>query len=324
MPKIATVGPSCASGVWAVLAASLAIAGGFRGAARADSNDPALRPREIYQALNALRVDPAQIYSVSDVRLRRDSVSLTFSEGTLGFIEAYDGRVTGAVFSGRGHIGGNLRDPAERQSLAHFLGVPLLDQAFSGAYLRFDDDSAAEILEQLRHAGSSPETDDSFAAMWNKSLPNLNPTQSVRLLLDWTAETPAPYFYAELLDDRLGAFDVLVDARRADSVLIGQERWANGNHYYDTWAAFEGADTPPAAPTFAPISYTIDTKIDTDGSLQGTATIEIRADHAGERGVAVGLSRFLTRAIRAGCRWPRARFFPERLSGRRSIGAARR
>ena len=96
-----------------------------------------LRPREIYQALNALRVDPTQIYPVSDLRLRRDAVSLTFSDGTIGFLEAYDGRVTGCVFSGRGHVSANLRDPAERQSLAHFLGVPLLDQNFSGAYLRF-------------------------------------------------------------------------------------------------------------------------------------------------------------------------------------------
>ena len=286
-------------GYRAVLVASLAAASltifGSLGAAGAGSSVAAssIRPREIYQGLNAIRVDSTQIYPVSDLRLRRDAVSLTFSEGTIGLVEAYDGRVTGAVFSGLGHVSANLRDPAERQSLAHFLGVPLLNQNFSGAYLRFDDGSGDEILEQLRHAGSVPKTDDDFAATWNKSLPNLNPVQSVRLLLDWTAETPAPFFYAELLDDRIGAFDVLVDSRRTDSVLIGQERWASGNRYYDMWASFEGADTPAAAPAFAPVSYTIDTKINPDRSLDGTATIEFRAEHAGERGVVLGLSRFL-------------------------------
>ena len=104
----------------------------------------------------------------------------------------------------------------------------------------FDDGSADEILDQLRHAGAAPKADEDFAATWNKALPNLNPGQSTRLLLDWTAETPAPFFYAELLDDRLGAFDVLVDDRRTDSVMIGQERWANGNRFYDMWASFEG------------------------------------------------------------------------------------
>jgi hypothetical protein len=280
----------------AVLAALLATAGSVGAAAGTGSSAPAsaLRPREIYQALNALRVDATQIYSVTDLRLRRDAVSLTFSEGTIGFLEGYDGRVTGAVFSGRGHVGANLRDPAERQSLAHFLGVPLLDQTFSGAYLRFDDASADEILEQLRHTGAGPRSDDEFATTWNKSLPNLNPGQSTRLLLDWTAETPAPFFYAELLDDRLGAFDVLVDSRRTDSVLIGQERWANGNRYYDMWASFEGADTPPASSAFAPVSYAIETTIDPDKTLEGTATLELKAEHAGDRGIALELSRFLT------------------------------
>jgi Peptidase family M1 domain len=283
----------------AVLAASLAVAlltvpGSLAAQANSAPAASTLRLREIYQALNDLRVDPTQIYVVSDLRLRRDAVSLTFSEGTIGLIEAYDGRVTGAVFSGLGHVSANPRDPAERQSLAHFLGVPLLDQNFSGAYLRFDDGSADEILDQLRHVGSGAKPDDEFAATWNKSLPNLNPGQSARLLLDWTAVTPAPFFYSELLDDRLGAFDVLVDRRRADSVLIGQERWVKGNRFYDMWASFEGSDTPAAAPAFTPVSYTIDTKINQDNSLEASAIVDLRVEHAGERGIELGLSRYLT------------------------------
>src|SRR5258708_24488760 len=176
-------------------------------------------PREIYKALNALRVDPAQIYTVNEVRLRRDAVSLIFSEGTLGFLQAYDGRVTGAVFSGRGHVSANLRDRAEKKSLAHFLCVPLLDQNFSRAYLRFDDGSAEEVLDQLRNSGAQPRKADDFARTWDKSVANLNPDQTTRLVMDWVAETPVPYFYAELVDERLGAFDVLIDTRRTDSVL---------------------------------------------------------------------------------------------------------
>jgi hypothetical protein len=252
-------------------------------------------PREIYQALNALRVDASQIYAVNELRLRRDGVNFTFSDGTIGFLEAYEGRVTGVVFSGRGHVSANLRDPAEKQSLAHFLGVPLLDQTFSGAYIRFDDGSADEILNQLRHNGTTPRKDDDFAATWNKAFANLNPDESARLLLDWVAETPAPFFYAELLDERVGAFDILVDSRKTDSVLIGQDRWAGGNRYYDVWASFQGTDTlapPPRA--FVPVSYSIDTTIEGDRTLQGTTTIELRADRGGERGVALELSRFLT------------------------------
>jgi len=71
-------------------------------------------------------------------------------------LQAYDGRATGVVFSGRGHVSANLRDPAEKQSLVHFLGVPLLDQTFSRAYLHFDDGSGEEILDQLRRSSANP------------------------------------------------------------------------------------------------------------------------------------------------------------------------
>ena len=252
-------------------------------------------PREIYKALNALRVDTAQIYAVSEIRLRRDAVSLIFSEGILGLLQAYDGQVTGVVFSGHGHVSANLRDPAEKQSLVHFLGVPLLDQSFSRAYLRFDDGSAEEILDQLRHSGANPMNADDFASTWDKSLANLNPEQSTRLVMDRVAETPVPYFYAELVDERLGAFDVLIDGRRTDTVMIGQDRWAAGTHFYDVWASFAGSNTPtPAPPAFVPVSYTIDTTIENDRTIEGTTTIEVRAGGTGDRCVVLDLSRFLT------------------------------
>jgi Peptidase family M1 domain len=273
------------------LAASLCA---FAGAPPDDAG-PRKSPKEIYQALNALRVDAAQVYPVSDLRLRRDAVSLTFSEGTIGFLQAYDGRVTGAVFSGRGHISANLRDPAEKKSLAHFLGIPLLEHGFTDAYLRFDDGSAEELLDQLRRqvgGPASPKSDDVFVETWNKPLPNLNPGQSPRLLFDWVAETPAPYFYAELVDPQWGPFDVLLDNRRSDNVLIGQERWAEGKQYYDVWASYQGVEAP-VPPAFAGVSYSINTTIESDHTLDGAATIELRAERAGERGITLELSRFL-------------------------------
>src|SRR3981189_754816 len=101
----------------AVLAASLAMGACFpsRAAGGPDLPDAKQSPREIYKALTALRVDPGQIYAVSEIRLRRDAVSLIFSEGILGLMQAYDGGVTGVVFSGRGHGTANLPTPAKNK-----------------------------------------------------------------------------------------------------------------------------------------------------------------------------------------------------------------
>src|ERR1019366_5695298 len=79
----------------------------------------------------------------------------------------------------------------------------------------------------------------------------------------------------ELLDEQWGAFDILIDNRRADNVAIGQERWALGNRYYDVWASYKG-DATPAPSAFAPVSYSINTTIDADRTLNGAATIELR------------------------------------------------
>ncbi|MBZ5660176.1 MAG: hypothetical protein LAO08_07180 [Acidobacteriia bacterium] len=277
------------------LAALLSVAANLAAYAgpRPEDQAPAGSPHEIYQALNALRVDTTQIYPVDDIRLRRDAVSLTFSEGTIAFLQAYDGRVTGAVFSGRGHVSANLRDPAEKKSLAHFLGVPLLEHEFSGAYLRFDDGAAEDLLDQLRRKNAAPKADAVFTGNWNKPLANLNPEQSSRLLMDWVAQTAAPYFYAELIDEQWGAFDILVDARRSDNVMLGQERWAQGNRYYDVWASYQGGDAP-APPAFAPDSYAISTTIAADRTVDGAASIELRAQRGGERGIMLELSRYLT------------------------------
>src|SRR5260221_3333135 len=100
----------------AVLVASLAMGACFASLTAEcwSVRDSKQRPREIYKALNALRVDTTQIYAVSEIRLRRDAVSLIFSDGILGLLQAYDGRITGVVFSGRGHVSANLRDAAEK------------------------------------------------------------------------------------------------------------------------------------------------------------------------------------------------------------------
>jgi hypothetical protein len=266
----------------------------FARAATPPQSVDAANPRDVYKALNDLRVDPVQVYAVSNLPLRRAAVSLIFSDGFLGFLQAYDGRVTGIVFSGQGHITAIPGDPAEKQSLAYFQGVPVLDRSFSRAYLRFDDGAADDVLADLRSSGAQPLDQPEFVREWNKSVENLNPEQSSRLLMDFLSETPTPFFYANLLDDQLGAYDVLIDGRRRDSVLIGQRRWGNSNSSYSVWASFGGSSTRQALPAaFNPTSYEIETTIGADRILRGAVMIDLRAVGSGERGIELELSQSL-------------------------------
>ena len=258
-------------------------------------NPPApTEPRALYQALNALRPDPAHVYEVKNLNFRRDAVSLTLAEGKLAFFQPLGGRITGAVFLGRGHVIATPRESGERRSLARFLNVPILDQTFSRAYLRFDDDTASELQRLLQDSNTASTSDKEFADGWDSLAANLNPWHSLRLLMDWFSTDPLPYFYAALAGDSEGAFDVLVDQRRDEQLLFGQPRKENGALFYDLWASFRAQDpAATTAKTFAPLDYRVDTTIADDLSLEGKTTLRLKSVRAGERVVPLELSRNL-------------------------------
>jgi Peptidase family M1 domain len=251
-------------------------------------------PRALYDALNGLRVDPNRVYPAHDLSLRRDVVTLSFADGEIGFLQALDGRISGAVFTGSGHVIGLPHDAGERRSLAKYIGVPMVDQPITKAYLRFTDDSAAELMRQLQSDGAQATPDPAFTENWDKLVPGLAPSQSLRTMTDWLSTDPLPYFYALMESDRLGAFDVLVDPRREEQVTFGQPRGVNGIPSYDVWASFRSRDSnAQPVETFAPVSYAVDSTIKPDFSLDGKTTLRLKAVRGGERVIPLELSRTL-------------------------------
>jgi hypothetical protein len=251
-------------------------------------------PRVLYHALNGLRVNVDRVFEVHSLHLQRDVVRLTLNEGRLAFLEPIAGRVTGAVFTGRGHAIATPHDPGERRSLAQFLGVPILDLSFSRAYIRFDDDTASEIEQDLRDANSETVTDPAFSESWDPAIAALNPWHSLRIMLDLLSTNAVPYFYAAMASDSAGPFDMLLDPRREEQVVIGQSRITGGAEYYDVWASFRTADAPAATiPSLAALDYRVETTIADDLSLEGKTTLHVRALRSGERVVPLELSRNL-------------------------------
>src|SRR5260370_18476050 len=194
--------------------------------------------REAYDKLNALRVDPATLYEIEPanrIELRRGDVQFSFEQGKLVFLQLFEGRATGAVFLGRGHILAAPRDPVEKQQMAHFLGAPILDQDFTSACLRFTDDTAAELLRQLRAVQVSPQQDSAFAARWDPLLATLNTGQSLPVLFDSLSQTPQPYFFRAIDGVTTRPFDLILDPLRHYSLLLGQPKKKAGRTFYDVW-----------------------------------------------------------------------------------------
>jgi hypothetical protein len=273
----------------------LALPGRLRG-----TDAPDRDAHQLYAALNALRIDPATVYRLAAenrISLHRGDATLQLDEGKLAFFTALDGQITGAVFAGRGHVLAAPRDPVEKQQMGRFLGATVLDEDFTTAYLRFTDQTAQELLAELRNATLAPQTDIVLAAHWDAILRALNPQHTLRVLATQLSQNPQPYFYAALQGVVHGAFDVIYDQQRREPFVLGQPRTAGGQAegrvFYDAWVSYAlPGDATPEVP-FRASHYALEASIGANNVLEATATVQGQAETAGERLIAFELARTL-------------------------------
>jgi hypothetical protein len=253
-------------------------------------------PHDLFDAINTLQIDPAAVYDIARanrVELHRGDAVISFEEGKLAFFLPLDGLITGAVFSGRGHILAIPRDPVEKQQMGLFLGAPVLDQDFLTSYLRFTDGTADELLRQVHSAGLTPQPEDPFLRRWEQPLTRLNPLHSLRILFERLTLDPKPYFCANLDGTATGPFDVLLDSRREEPFLLGQSRKVGDKSFYDIWTSHKLPNSPAFPAAFRATHYSIETSILSNNSLVATATVQLRAETGTERFVSFQLSRAL-------------------------------
>src|SRR5437667_846143 len=254
-------------------------------------------PHELYDAVNGLTVDPSQVYRLvpeKRIELRRGDAVIALEEGTFAFFSPLHGRVTGAVFSGRGHVLAAPRDPVEKQQMGRFLGSPVLDEAFLSAYLRFTDGTAEELLFQFRKRNLASQTDTTFVSQWEPTLDRINGNYSLRILIDFLSPDPKPAFFARVDGVSTGAFDIVVDRRRDEPFLLGQTTKNASGTFYDTWMSHRLPDSPARPVAFRSLHYALEPSILSNNSLDATAVVGIRAETAKARVLAFELSRALT------------------------------
>jgi Peptidase family M1 domain len=253
-------------------------------------------PRELLTALNALAIDSQHVYTVSTkdrVELRKADTVLAFQDGKIAFFQSFEGRITGFVFSGIGHVVALPRDPVEKQQVARFFGVPVLDEQFLSAYVRFTDGTEQDLLRELQRGGLAPAVDEQFASLWRDSLDRLNPSHSLRILIEKYSNPPAPFFHAGLDGVVTGPLDILLDDMQHQNFSLGQPRTVGKATYYDVWSSYQTPGSTPFSMGIDTIRYRIDTTIHPDNSLEANASIEFRAAAVSQQFLGVQLSRAL-------------------------------
>ncbi|HYU45069.1 MAG TPA: M1 family aminopeptidase [Terriglobales bacterium] len=260
----------------------------------------------LYSRIGSVGLDERRVYRVREATIDRPNFHLDFDDGTLAFTEDICGRITGAYFEGEGEI--RLRPPnrVERESMALFTGMAILDEQFSSAYLRFNDDTAAVLQPFL----SPAEDGGDFVKQRNQMSRNLAASDALRLLLDFSHFLPTPsgtepmrefprLLHAHLLGGKLGAFEVFWDGANGEPVWAGQPRAKDEVLFFDTWTSFApSAAAGEASPARSGIdvsiaNFRIRAVVQPPRRLQASADIEVRVRSGGERTLVFELSRYL-------------------------------
>ena len=165
--KVTKVTVKSGKPAWAVLVlVFLAAVAAAQQPASPQTQGPA---ESLYLKLRSVGLDKARVFKIREAALDRASLHITLDDGTITFTEVAGGHVTGAFFQGYGEILLSPPNTMERASLARFTGAAILEESFSTAYFRFNDDLYAQLKPFLRTA------DDplAFATQWNMTAQNL-------------------------------------------------------------------------------------------------------------------------------------------------------
>ncbi len=270
----------------------------------------------LYRSLREVGLDPQKVYKIREAVIDREDVHLWLNDGVIAFTQTVAGRITGAYFEGDGEVLVRPPDRRERASLGLFTGLGVLDEHFTSVYLRFNDDTAADLQQYLRPYQDGAE----FVARTDTMVRQLAAHDAMRLAISFTSGPIEPkadagpppidrMLNARVGSPRLGAFDVYFDTRAPEQINVGQIKMVNDQPYYDLWMSFRMRSVRQAQPAgsqshgstgpvwtrdvFNVSHCKIDAAIESSLDLSADAVLEGVAGLSGPRIVLFELSRYL-------------------------------
>jgi hypothetical protein len=286
-------------------------------ALRAQQPDSAKSPgpaESLYLKLRTVGLDKTRVYKIREASLDRAALHISLDDGTIAFSDDANGHITGAFFNGFGEVLLSPPNKAERASLALFTGAAILEEKFSTAYFRFNDDVLAELQPSLRTADDP----DAFVAEWGMTARNLAGEDAIRLLLtfsdsltsDRSSESKSTndhMLHGFLQGEKLGTFDVRYDSLVTEQIAAGQHKRIEGQDYYDVWTSFSatrakassktktgsGQEVETPNPGFDITNFRIRAEVRPPTQLEAKATLSIIGRQGARRALLFELSRLL-------------------------------
>ena len=270
----------------------------------------------VYQQLRGV-MPGDEIVSVKELVLKRDAAEFTFRSGSFAFYGPVNGKVTGAVFKGEGHLHITPPTPEERHSLAiltHSDPVPSeeFDEDFDQVVLRFTDSTADELRKAstgarqpdnmygkaaeemrsfLRHHAEGGYDEQGHTIYYEKFYGNLD----LRLLEDVLSPAPGGYFFAAVHGTKDSHLFFIYDPHGVGEVApeeVALLRWDTVNEAETIPLAFHRAEEYTSGTAsgnehnaaYKILHQDLDVSIEKSGMLTNHSTIDVEA---AEDGVAV-------------------------------------
>jgi hypothetical protein len=202
---------------------------------------------KLYRQLHDIHLDPKQYFHIRDASIEREDIHITLDDGVIAFTQAVNGRVTGAFFEGEGEILLIPPDRVERRSLGLFTKAAILEEKFTTAFFRFNDDFPEEIADNLRSDDGDPQE---FVQKWDRTVTSLAEADALRLLTSFLNGTVGPNGKVTPPTDdhmlrvriggvNLGVFDLFFDTDAREQISVGQlDHDSFGDSFFNVWAAF--------------------------------------------------------------------------------------
>jgi hypothetical protein len=292
--------------LWAMMSAAHALPSGQSSGNATQTDHPA---EDLYLKLRGVGLDQAKIFRIRGASVHRPGFQISLEDGTIGFTADIMGRTTGAFFEGDGEVLLAPPNREERASMALGTGGAILEERFSTIYLRFNDDTFAELRPFLRAAEDSAD----FFARCNPVAQQLSEVDALRLMLTFSRGLPVAgqpqanplsrtgdedrFLHARVEGRSLGEFHLHFDTEAAEQVSAGQVRMNGTQAFYDIWTSFtlNRAGRPVSAPAdrCKPIRYAITTTVHPPTAVEVEASLDMQVVRGDDRMLLFELSRFL-------------------------------
>ena len=240
-----------------------------------------------YQQLRTLLPGREEV-TVHELVIHREAATLTLHDGVVNLYGAVNGKWTGGVFKGHGHLHMEPPSAAEKHNLKILTHNMAFDEDFEEAVLRFTDNTAEELRAAATAKGeaSSPlhkpaEDLQSYVRHhWSENL-------DLRLLQDVLSPAPGGYFLANIHGTTNSRLILRIDPHGVNEVspeeveLVNVSSWGNSIpvacHRSVEYAngATPNGDEHNAA--YRIVDENLDTTIEKNGFLSGLATVQVRS-----------------------------------------------